>query len=84
MDPYYFMDIEIEENEEDLELHEFTNYGPDGCWNICCEDYKIIYDNNSYTEITFDNSSKLISFYEDDKLLLQYKLVLEKKNITTI
>ena len=80
---YYFIDIQLEENEEDLELQEFTDYGLDGSWIIHCDDYKIIHDNKDYNKVMYDNTTKLISFFENDKLMVQYKLVLEKKTIST-
>lgn len=79
MDPHYFIDnFELEQNEEDLDLQEFTNYLPDGSWEIYPDDYKIVYNKKLYTKVTFDNRTKIISFYESDKINLQYKLILKK------
>jgi len=81
MDPYYFLDLTFEnfDEGEDLELHDYTNISPDGCWDITMDDTagRVIYKGKEYTEIRFDNYTKIITFYENDvlKLTVELKLI---------
>ena len=79
MDPFYFLDIELEETKDNYDLSEYTSYIPDGSWFIYPEGYKIIYKTKEYTAVGFDNNTKFISFYDDnEKIILKYKLVLQE------
>ena len=79
MDPWYFMDISIEDNADDLGLEEFGSSYPNGNWNIVSDEYKIIYNNKKYTRVDYDNDTKTIRFYADtwcpiSEFTLQLKL----------
>ena len=66
MDPWYFLPITLEENDEDLQIHEFGEYSWGGDWIIQCDDYKIIYDNNKYDLVKYNNTTKQITFYNSE------------------
>lgn len=66
MDPWYFLDLSLEPNEDDLDINEFTEYSPGGDWIIQCDDYKIIYDNNKYDLVQYNNNTKIITFYNSE------------------
>jgi hypothetical protein len=66
MDPTYFLDISLEDNEDDLDINEFTDYSPGGDWIIQCDDYNIIYDNNKYDLVRYNNNTKIITFYNSE------------------
>ena len=80
MDPECFLDIELDykEDKENLNISDVVNYAPDGSWIIHPEVYKIIYKNKKYTEIQFNSTTKNISFYDNTKLMLKYKMVLQE------
>ena len=77
MDPYYFLDIELEENEDDIGIHEYCDISPDGNWIINPDnDYKILYKDKEYTCIIYNNEHKIISFYENNTITKTLKLTL--------
>jgi|TARA_R110002096_G_scaffold15752_1_gene54312 hypothetical protein len=76
MDPWYFMDISIEENDDGLGLEEFGTSYPDGSWNIVSDEYKIIYNNKEYTRIEYDNGTKIITFGGGQDTDMRLKLLL--------
>ena len=81
MDPWYFLDIYLEDNNESLSLNEFTDCSPGGDWIIQCEDYKIIYDNNKYDLVVFNNKTMEIRFYNENIELLRLQLSINKLEI---
>ena len=83
MDPYYFLDLEIEypENtdEEICDLSEFTSMNPDGDWEVGCNDedfdeYKILYGEEEYSYIYFNNTNKTVYFCRNGKIIKQLKI----------
>ena len=88
MDPYYFLDLEIEypenTNENEIcDLLDFTAMYPDGNWEVGCEDedfdeYKILYGDEKYTYIYYDNSKKIVYFCRNGKIVKQLKIRFEE------
>ena len=83
MDPYYFMEnliLMMEDNDKDVELHEMCNCGPLGDWEITSRDkVYIIYENNRYSKIIYDNTTKKINFIDlNNNLVRTLRLVLEE------
>ena len=76
MDPWYFMDISIEENDDGLGLEEFATSYPDGSWIIVSDEYKIIYNNKEYTRVEYDNGTKIITLNRDQDTDTRLKLLL--------
>ena len=64
MDPFYFMDLDIElENGEDAEgPHEYCVYNPDGDWTVSCDDGYVVYKDTKYKQIFYNNRLKIITF----------------------
>ena len=58
MDPWYFMNISIEDNAVG------SSY-PNGNWSLVSEEGMIIYNNRKYTRVDYDNKTKAIRFYAD-------------------
>ena len=88
MDPYYFLDLDIEYSEdcdEECDLSEYLVVYPNGNWFVGCNDedfdeYKIIYNGEEYTYIFFDNNKKIVYFYKNEKLIKQLKMSFEDIN----
>lgn len=76
MDPYYFFDnIKISQNNDDLELHDICDCSPDGSWSLGQEGSPLImYNNNKYNFINFNNESKEIYFILNEQLVMTKKL----------
>jgi hypothetical protein len=78
MDPYYFFDnIKISDNNDNLELHDICDYTIDGSWSLGQEDIPlIIYENKKYNFINFNNESKEIYFILNNNLVMTKKLTI--------
>ena len=75
MDPYYFLDFDIEYkcdketnniNDNIDELNECLYMYPDGNWVIGSEDCYIIYNEVRYDYIKYDNETKNVSFIRNE------------------
>ena len=75
-DPSYFLDLEVEENEEEIELHDITEISPVGDWIIDVNDnnFKIIYNGGKYTCIHYNNQEKIITLYVGDIVVKTLKV----------
>jgi hypothetical protein len=62
MDPFYFLDLSIVENEEDLELQDIYDMSPDGSWRLGQEEPLLLYEDELYQFIDFDNETKILKF----------------------
>jgi hypothetical protein len=60
MDPFYFLDISIVDNEEEIELQDIYDMSPDGSWTLGQGDPLLIYNNEKYNFIEFDNETKIL------------------------
>ena len=86
MDSYYFLDLEIkyiteEAEENSYDLSEYAEMYPDGNWEVGSDDIKIIYDDEEYDLITYDNKTKIIKFItntDNQPIINSYKLTLQK------
>ena len=78
MDPYYFFDdIKIANNDDDLELHDIYDCTPNGSWSLGQEGSPLImFDNNEYNFIHFNNESKDIHFVLNGNLVMTKKLTI--------
>ena len=77
MDPWYFLPITLEENDEDLEIHEFGDYSLGGDWIIQSDKYKIMYENNKYDVVKYNNTTKQITFWKDDESVLNLQIIVK-------
>ena len=80
MDPWYFLPITLEENDEDLEIHEFGDYSWGGDWIIQSDKYKIIYENNKYDVVKYNNTTKQITFWKDDEAVLNLHIIVKDES----
>jgi hypothetical protein len=80
MDPWYFLDISLEDNEDDLDINEFADYSPGGDWIIQCDDYKIIYENNIYDVVKYNNTTKQITFWRDGEELFNLQIIVKNED----
>tara|TARA_B100001142_G_scaffold268737_1_gene274024 strand:- start:119 stop:490 length:372 start_codon:yes stop_codon:yes gene_type:complete len=80
MDPWYFLNISLEENNEDIYIHECTDYSWGGDWIIQSDKYKIIYENNKYDVVKYNNTTKQITFWKDDEALLNLQLIVKNED----
>jgi hypothetical protein len=65
MNPWYFMNISIEDNADGLGLEKFGSSYPNGNWSLVSDEGMIIYNNKKYTRVDYDNKTKTIRFYAD-------------------
>ena len=79
MDPFYFMDLDIElKNGEDAEgPWEYCDCSPGGDWIIRCDDGYVIYKNKKYKKICYDNKCKIITFTAVNNTTTKQKLTLD-------
>ena len=80
MDPWYFLDISLEVNEENLHISEFGDYSWGGDWIIKCDDYKIIYENNKYDVVEYNNTTKQITFWKDGEELINLQIIVKNED----
>lgn len=74
MDPWYFLNISIEDNDENIYIDDYADYSWGGDWIIKSDKYKIIYENNKYDVVKYDNTTKQITFWKNDEALLNLKI----------
>ena len=79
MDPWYFLDISLQ-NEDELDLHEYSEHSYDGSWIIESKENKLVYDNNVYDIIQYNNETKLISFWNNNQEILNFKINIPKQD----
>ena len=86
MEPFYFLDLDIEyplNKEEECDLSEYMCMYPDGSWSIGDlnnNEYKIIYNKEKYVMVEFDNDNKIIYFYKSEKIIKKFKIKIEEFN----
>jgi hypothetical protein len=68
MDPFYFLDLSIVENEEGLELQDIYDMSPDGSWRLGQEEPLLLYKDERYQFIDFDNETKILQFINGDTI----------------
>ena len=83
MDPYYFLNFSIETvsgKEIDYsEISEYLSVFPNGDWEIGFqEDKQIIYKNEKYKFVRFDNENLIISFVDMNNNTTKFKLSIDK------
>lgn len=87
MDPYYFLDLEIEyqenSHEYDCELSEFTSMYPNGDWVVGCNDkdfdeYKILYGGEEYTYIHYSHNEGIIYLNSNGNTVKKLKINLSE------
>jgi hypothetical protein len=75
MDPYYFLDLDIEyksdeettnTNDNIVELNDCLEMYPNGDWKVGSDDYYIIYNNVRFDYIKYDNQTKNVLFIRND------------------
>ena len=78
MDPYYFLDLRLTETDEDEQLHDRIGESPWGHWDLDVTEMeaRIIYKDECYSRITFDNDEKMFTFYKEDIVSKRFKLTL--------
>ena len=81
MDPYYFLDLRLTEPDEtdrEIELHDLIGESPWGHWDLTTVDTNtsIIYKDEYYSRITFNNDDKIFTFYKDEVIAKIFKLTL--------
>ena len=89
MDPYYFLNLDIEYSPETLEedkceLYEYIEILPNGFWiigDLNNEEYKIIYNDDKYDKIIFEYKTKIIYLYKKEKLDKKLKMIFEEIKI---
>lgn len=70
MDPFYFLDLSISDNDENLQLHDIYECDPNGSWTVGQDDQSlIIYKNNNYNYINYDNNTKQFKLIRDNKVI---------------
>lgn len=82
MDPYYFLNLDIEYQPETLEenkcdLYEYIEIKPNGDWiigDLNNEEYKIIYNDDKYDKLIFYYNDKTIELFKKDKLVKKFKM----------
>lgn len=77
MDPFYFLDLSIAENEEGLELQDIYDMSPDGSWRLGQETPLLLYEGERYQFIDFDNETKILQFINGD-VIQSFQLTLFK------
>ena len=75
MDPFYFLDLSISENKEELELQDIYDMYPDGSWSLGQGEPLLIYNDELYNFIHFDNETKVLKFVKED-VIQSYELKL--------
>ena len=78
MEPYYFMDIELEENQDSIQLHDLLTCYPNGDWSLSSDKYNVIYEKQKYKNIFFNNKSKIMSLTDINNKLITFKLKIDK------
>ena len=78
MDPYYFMedDLEITENDDNLELYDIIDYQPDGSWIMGDADIPILFKDEPYDVIKYNNNTNKMVFIKDGKEVMVMEIVL--------
>ena len=89
MDPYYFLDLQLEpdetdesdesdESDEEIQLHDLIEESPWGHWDLDTKGTRnsIIYKEEYYSRITFDNDNKIFTFYRGEVIAKSFKLTL--------
>ena len=76
MDPFYFLDLSIVENEEGLELQDIYDMSPDGSWRLGQEEPLLLYEGERYQFIDFDNETKILQFINGD-VIQSFQLTLK-------
>jgi len=76
MDPFYFLDLTIVENEEGLELQDIYDMSPDGSWRLGQEEPLLLYKDELYQFIDFDNETKILQFINGD-VIQSFQLTLK-------
>jgi len=82
MDPWYFIDIDVE-NDEWQELNENCTMAPDGCWEVACEKNIIKYQKQNFNYMQYDNNKKELTFVNSDMktmIVLKVQTIERKKN----
>ena len=70
MDPFYFLDLSISDNDDNLQLHDIYECDFDGSWTLGQDDQSlIIYKNNNYNYINYDNNTKQFKLIRDNKVI---------------
>ena len=76
MDPFYFLDLSIVENEESIELQDIYDMSPDGSWHLGQEEPLLLYEGERYQFIDFDNETKILQFINGD-VIQSFQLTLK-------
>ena len=76
MDPFYCLDLSIVENEEGLELQDIYDMSPDGYWRLGQEEPLILYKDELYQFIDFDNETKILQFINGE-VIQSFQLTLK-------
>ena len=79
MDPWYFLDISLEENDENIYIDEYGDHDWGGDWIIRADKYKIIYENNKYDVVKYNNTTKQITFWRDDEELFKLQIIVKNE-----
>tara|TARA_R110000803_G_scaffold133433_1_gene200602 strand:+ start:1524 stop:1730 length:207 start_codon:yes stop_codon:yes gene_type:complete len=66
MDPFYFLDISVDD-EDDVTVY------PDGSWELTT----VTFNSKKYKRAKFDNNNKTFYFYEDDSNVDIFKMKIE-------
>jgi len=72
MDPFYYLDLELDENHtEDIDgLWDCYDCGLGGDWQIRCDSNIIKYKDRTYSKIEYNNNTKVLNFYYNDGIIL--------------
>ncbi len=73
MDPWYFLDVNIDE----MDVSNLTEL-PSGSWVLTCENNSTFKRNKILKKIIYDNSKKLFEITTEDNLYI-YEMVIEQK-----
>ena len=91
MDPYYFLDLQLEpdetdesdvsdvsdESDEEIQLHDLIEVSPWGHWDLDTKERSIItYKDEYFSRIKFDNDDKVFTFYRGKVIAKRFKLSL--------
>ena len=76
MDPFYFLDLDLDSDDDTDGVYEYCESSPSGDWIIECDKGSVIYKNNKYKRIHYDNNSRIITFTDVNNMITEQKLTL--------
>ena len=77
MDPFYFLNLHLDSDDDTDGVYEYCHESCNGDWIIECEKGSVIYNNNKYKRIHYDNNIRIITFTDVNNMITKQKLTLE-------